>query len=134
MNSLEARLDAFFPQVLSVFRIVLGLLFTMRGTQKLFDWPIAFGLDAPVGSFPFWWAGLIELITGLLILVGLVTRLAAFVASGQMAVAYFMQHQPKSIWPVENGGELPIVFCFGFLLLVFAGGGVWALDAARTKR
>lgn len=134
MPNLDARLDSFFPYALSLFRIVLGLLFTIRGTVKLFDWPIPFAVDAPIGSFPFWWAGVIELVAGLLILVGFVTRFAAFIASGQMAVAYFMQHQPKSLWPVENGGELPIVFCFGFFLLVFAGGGAWALDAGRAKR
>lgn len=134
MPDLDARLDSLFPYVLSVFRVVLGLLFTLRGTVKLFDWPIPFALDAPIGSFPFWWAGVIELVAGVLILLGFVTRFAAFIASGQMAVAYVQQHQPKSMWPVENQGELAIVFCFGFLLLVFAGGGAWALDTARGKR
>ena len=134
MNRLEAGLDSLFPYVLSVFRVVLGLLFTIRGTVKLFDWPIAAPVDIAVGSFPLWWAGVIEVVAGLLILMGFVTRFAAFVASGQMAFAYFMQHQPTSIWPVENGGELPIVFCFGFFLLVFAGGGAWALDSMRARR
>ena len=131
MPKLDVRLDSFLPYVLSVFRIVLGLLFTIRGTVKLLDWPIVAPVDIAIGSFPLWWAGVIELVAGLLIMIGLVTRFAAFVASGQMAFAYFMQHQPKSVWPVENGGELAILFCFGFLLLVFAGGGVWALDSMR---
>lgn len=134
MPNLDARLDGLLPYVLSVFRIVLGLLFTLRGTVKLFGWPIAAPVDIAVGSFPLGWAGVIELVAGLLILVGFVTRFAAFVASGQMAFAYFMAHQPKSIWPVENDGELSIVFCFGFFLLVFAGGGAWALDSMRSRR
>ena len=134
MPNLDARLDGLLPQALSLFRIVLGLLFAMRGSVKLFDWPITAPVEIAVGSFPLWWAAVIELVAGLLILIGFVTRFAAFVASGQMALAYFTQHQPRSIWPVENGGELPIVFCFGFFLLVFAGGGAWALDAARAER
>lgn len=141
MNKLEARLDSFFPHVLSLFRIVFGLLFLMHGTQKLFAWPFAMktqtGFDGPavpIGTWPFWWAGLIEVIVGVLLIVGLVTRLAAFVGAGQMAVAYFTQHQPKSIFPIVNGGEPAVLFCFGLLLLVFAGGGAWALDNARGKR
>ena len=133
MTNFESRLTAFTPTVVSAFRIVLGLLFTIHGTQKLFDWPIAASVDIAVGSFPLWWAGVIELITGVLILIGFVTRFAAFIASGQMAFAYFMQHHPKGLWPVENGGELPAVLCFGFLLLVFTGGGAYALDAMRSQ-
>ena len=133
MTNFESRLTAFTPTVVSAFRIVLGLLFTIHGTQKLFDWPIAASVDIAVGSFPLWWAGVIELITGVLILIGFVTRFAAFIASGQMAFAYFMQHHPKGWWPVENGGELPVVLCFGFLLLVFTGGGAYALDAMRSQ-
>ena len=133
MTKFESRLTAVTPAAVSVFRIVLGLLFTIRGTQKLFDWPIAAPVDIAFGSFPLWWAGVIELLAGVLILIGFVTRFAAFIASGQMAFAYFMTHQPKGLWPVENGGELPIVLCFGFLLLVFTGGGAYALDAMRAQ-
>jgi len=133
MTNFESKLTTITPTVVSVFRIVLGLLLAIRGTQKLFDWPIPAPVDIAVGSFPLWWAGVIELTTGVLILIGFVTRFAAFIASGHMAFAYFMQHQPKGSWPVENGGELPVVLCFGFLLLVFTGGGAYALDAMRDQ-
>ena len=133
MKKLEAKLTSFSPIVLSLFRIVIGLLFTIHGTQKLFGWPIAAPGEIAVGSFPIWWAGLLELVTGVLILIGLVTRLAAFVASGVMAFAYFTQHQPTGLWPIENGGELAVLYCFAFFLLVFTGGGAWALDAMRDQ-
>jgi putative oxidoreductase len=131
---LEARLDSSSKAVLSLFRIVFGLMYTVHATQKLFDWPIAVPGPIAVGSWPFWWAGLIELIAGLLILTGFVTRFAAFVASGEMAFAYFTQHQPNGLWPIENGGELAVLYCFGFFLLVFTGGGAYALDALRGGR
>ena len=135
MNRLESRLAAVTPAMLSVFRIVFGLLFTVHATQKLFAWPVAgpSGGAVPVGTWPYWWAGVIELVVGLLLLVGLVTRLAAFVGAGEMAFAYFTQHQPSALWPIENGGELAVLYCFGFLLLVFAGGGAYAVDAMRTS-
>ncbi len=88
--------------VLSAFRFIFGLLFTMHGSKKLFGWPVAGpGGTAEVGSFPFWWAGLIEFVLGVLITVGFFTRIAAFIASGEMAFAYFYQHWP----PLEGDGE-----------------------------
>lgn len=137
MTKLEAKLTSFSPIVLSLFRIVFGLLLTIHATQKLFAYPVGpggGGPAVPMGSWPFWWAGLIELVVGVLLIIGLVTRLAAFVGSGEMAFAYFTQHQPKALWPIENGGELAVLYCFGFFLLVFLGGGAWALDAMRAKR
>jgi putative oxidoreductase len=142
MTNLDARLTRFSPQVLSLFRIVFGLLYTVHATQKLFAWPVGLptasgamtGPAVPMGTWPYWWGGLIELVAGLLIMTGLVTRLAAFVASGEMAFAYFTQHQPKALWPIENGGELAVLMCFGFFLLVFTGGGAYALDAMREGR
>ena len=137
-TNVDARLDKYSPAVLSLFRAVFGFLFTMSGTSLIFDWPIAF--NVPTGSWPGWWAGLIELVTGVLITAGLFTRIAAFIASGHMAVAYFWQHQPKALWPIVgpemggNGGEPAILFCFGFFLLVFTGGGAYALDAVRRRR
>src|SRR4051794_14177573 len=136
MTKLEAKLNSLSPIALSVFRIVFGLLLTIHATQKLFAWPVGLptatgaftGVAVPLGTWPFWWAGLIELVVGLLLLAGLVTRLAAFVGAGEMAFAYFTQHQPKALWPIENRGELAVLFCFGFLLLVFTGGGRLALD------
>lgn len=133
IEHLQSRLNPHAPAVLSVFRMVFGLLFTLNGTVKLFGWPV--GRATAVGDWPFWWAGLIELIAGLLILVGLFTPVAALIAAGEMAVAYFWLHQPNALWPVdpENGGEFAILYCFGFLLLAFAGPGAWALDTVRSR-
>jgi putative oxidoreductase len=133
-QNLHARLNPHAPAVLSLFRIVFGLMFTLNGTMKLFGWPV--GPAAAVGNWPFWWAGLIELVTGLLIAVGLFTPIAALIAAGEMAVAYFWLHQPNALWPIDpqNGGEFAILYCFGFLLLVFTGPGVFALDAMSGRR
>jgi putative oxidoreductase len=138
-TNLEARLNSYSPAVLSLFRAVFGFLFAVHGGQKLFAWPVGtrtptgelVGPAVAVGTWPHWWAGLIELVTGLLIMIGLFTRIAAFIASGHMAVTYFWQHQPKALWPIESGGELPVLYCFGFLLLVATGGGAYAVDARR---
>jgi putative oxidoreductase len=111
-----------------VFRVVLGFLFTSHGTVKLFGWPPGAGTAADFGAWPFWWAGLIELVTGILVMSGLFTRAAAFLASGTMAVAYFWRHQGDALLPIQNGGESAALYCFAFLLLVFTGGGAWALD------
>jgi putative oxidoreductase len=133
--STEARLNAYSPTVLSLFRVVIGFMFAVHGTIILFAWPIDIGGGAvPVGSWPVWWSGLIELVTGLLVMVGLFTRLAAFIASGEMAVAYFWQHQHLGLWPHENHGELAVLYCFSFFLLVFTGGGAYALDTRRRSR
>jgi putative oxidoreductase len=137
-TKLDTRLNSYSPAVLSLYRVVFGFLFAAFGTSKLFDWPIAF--DIPTGSWPVWYAGLIELVTGLLIMVGLFTRIAAFIASGHMAVAYFWQHQPNGLWPIVgpemggNGGLSAILFCFAFFLLVFTGPGAYALDTMRGRR
>ena len=142
MTNLDARLAGYHSPVLSAFRIIFGLLYTIHGTQKLFGWPVAPpGGPAEVGSFPFWWAGLIELVLGILITVGFFTRIAAFIASGEMAFAYFYQHWPPlkggetaSFWPIANGGELAIMFCFAFLLIATTGAGVAAVDSRRRSR
>lgn len=135
-TELETKLNSFAPIVLSAFRIVFGLLLTVHGTSKLFAWPIAPGAGGavPPGTWPFWYAGVIELVLGLLLVAGLFTRVAAFIASGEMAFAYFTQHQPTGLWPIENGGELAVLNCFGFFLLVFLGGGSIAVDAVRKRR
>jgi putative oxidoreductase len=133
VTKLESTLTSLSPIVLSVFRVVLALLLLCHATSHLFGFPVA-RQQAPVGSWPIWWGGLIEVVAGVLILAGLITRLAAFIASGVMAYAYFMQHQPKSFWPIINDGEPAVLLCFGFFLLVFTGGGAWALDAMRSKR
>ncbi|MBV8350180.1 MAG: DoxX family protein [Mycolicibacterium sp.] len=127
--SLESRLNRYSPTVLSIFRIVIGFLFAVHGAAIVFGWPV--DMKAPFGAWPEWWAGLIEFVTGLLVLVGLFTRPAAFLASGTMAVAYFWMHQPKALWPIENHGEPAVLFCFSFLLLVFFGPGAYAIDTRR---
>jgi putative oxidoreductase len=139
MTTLDSRLAHYAPAVRSLFRLVYGLLFAGCGSIILFDWPVHPAFPAAVGTWPAWYAGLIEFVTGLLIAAGLFTRAAAFIASGQMAVAYFWMHQPKALWPIGdppagNGGLLAILFCFGFFLLVFEGGGSYSIDALRAGR
>ncbi len=130
---MTALTDRRSSAALAVFRIVFGLLFTVHGTVKLFAWPVDMGGAVPVGAWPAWWAGLIEVVTGLLITFGLLTRISAFVASGAMAVAYFWKHQPQGLHPLENNGESAVLFCFAFLLLAFTGAGAFALDAKRRR-
>lgn len=120
------RLSAYAPQALAVLRIVAALLFLSHGLQKIVGFPAA-DFPVPVGSI-FWFAGIIEIVAGLMILVGFFTRPAAFIASGTMAVAYFMVHLPGSFFPAVNGGDAAILFCFFFLYLVFAGPGAWAVN------
>ena len=128
---LDARLDTYHSPVLGIFRIVIGLLLTIHGTVKLFAWPISQGGAAPVGAWPYWWAGIIELVVGLLVLLGLFTRIAALLGSGEMAFAYFTQHQPKGLWPIENGGELAVLYCFSLFLIAFVGAGAFAIHGRK---
>jgi putative oxidoreductase len=137
-KNLSHRLAPYAPTVLSLFRLVYGFLFTAYGSMNLFSWPVRPTHAVVVGAWPGWYAGLIELVAGLLIATGLFTRAAAFIASGEMAVAYFWIHQPRSLWPIGdppagNGGALAILFCFGFFLLVFTGGGSYSIDALRQR-
>lgn len=124
-------LKAWSPRFLSILRIVAALLFMEHGAMKLFGYPgpleFAGGSLAPLMLV----AALIELIGGGLIALGLFTRAAAFICSGQMAAAYFIAHYPNSFFPISNHGAEAILYCFLFLYLVFAGGGVWSLDAIR---
>ena len=132
MQRLDARLDTYSSPVLGIFRIVIGLLFTLHGTAKLFDWPATKMGATPVGTWPYWYAGVIELVVGLLVGLGLFTRIAALIGSGTMAVAYFTKHQPGGFWPIQNGGELAALYCFSFLLIAFAGAGAFALQKHRS--
>jgi len=129
---LDTHLDRHSSTALGVFRIVIGLLFTLHGTSKLFGWPSTGNGTVPVGSWPVWWAGLIELVVGVLVLLGLFARLAALIGSGEMAFAYFTQHQPKGFWPIQNGGELAVLYCWALLLIAFAGAGAFALTRSRS--
>ena len=116
------------PRLLSVLRIVAALLFLEHGTQKLFGSPVPANGAGPAAFSLIWFAAVLELVGGLLLLVGLFTRPVAFVLSGEMAVAYWMAHAPRSPFPVANGGDAAILFCFVFLYLAAAGGGAWAAD------
>ena len=120
------RLSAYAPQALAVLRIVAGLLFLLHGTQKVVGFP-ATEMSPPLMSL-FGVGGLIEIVTGILIIIGFFTRPAAFIASGQMAVAYWMVHAPGNLFPSNNGGDAAILFCFVFLYLVFAGPGAWSVN------
>jgi putative oxidoreductase len=122
------------PQVYAVFRIVFGLLFLMHGLQKLAGLFGGIGGNAvPVTSF-FGVAGLIECVAGTLIMLGLFTRIAAFVASGMMAYAYFTVHLPMGSWPIINNGEPAVMNCFAFLYMSARGSGTWSVDALRLRR
>lgn len=119
------------PRLLSVFRIVLGLLYLAHGLVKLFGFPTGAAPGrVPLGSL-FGVAGILELVGGAALVLGLFTRPVAILLSGQMAIAYFMVHAPQGFFPVLNGGELAILYCFAFLYLGAAGGGAWSLDAKR---
>ncbi len=129
------RLDRHAPLMLSVLRIMAGLLFLAHGTQKFLSFPA--GEMAGGGwafAHPGAYAGIIELVTGALIALGLFTRPAAFLASGTMAAAYFMGHASQSFWPVNNGGDAAILYCFVFLYFVFSGPGPLSLDAKLGRR
>jgi putative oxidoreductase len=121
------------PHLVSVLRVVAALLFMAHGTQKLFAWPT----DDPQEVAPLFSlmgvAGTLEVFGGLMLLLGLFTRPVAFVLAGEMAVAYFKAHAPRDLWPILNGGELSVLYCFLFLYLAAVGGGRWSLDAARGK-
>ena len=113
----------------ALMRIFTGLLFLWHGTQKLFDFPTPIAHEAP--TFVIYVAGPIELIGGLLVMIGLFTKWAAFLCSGLMATAYWMAPGMKTFFPIENGGELAVLYCFVFLFISAQGSGVWSLDEAR---
>jgi putative oxidoreductase len=127
--------ERYAPQVYAVFRIVVGFLFLFHGAQKLlglFGGMGGSGATAPMMSMP-WFAGVIELVGGVLVMIGLLTRPAAFIASGEMAVAYFMAHQPRGGWPIQNQGELAALYCFAFLYIATRGAGIWSADGAMGR-
>ena len=128
------NLDVWAPRVLSLLRIFTALLFMEHGLMKLFHFPAPQpGAPDPLPMI-LMAAAWIEVVGGGLIALGLFTRAAAFVCSGQMAAAYFMAHAPQGFWPALNGGEAAILYCFVFLYLVFAGPGIWSIDALVRKR
>ena len=131
--SLKDICAAAAPRLLSVMRVMSGLLFMQHGTAKLLAIPqmAQFAKLQPYGLS--WTAGVLELIGGALLVIGLFTRPVAFVLSGLMAFAYFIAHAPRDFYPIVNGGELAALYCFVFLYLAAAGGGAWSVDAMRRK-
>jgi putative oxidoreductase len=128
MKNIRSRIE---PYTFAVFRIVFGLLFLQFGTQKLFEWP-----SAPVGYTPetiLIVAAWIELICGFLIMIGLVADIAAFVASGEMAIAYFLGHFPIAFWPIASRGVPAVLFCFAFLYIAVHGAGILSVDSLWRK-
>ncbi|MGO4737636.1 DoxX family protein [Bosea sp. 2KB_26] len=125
-------LSRYAPQALAVLRIVTALIFIIHGTQKLFGFPAAPASGLPAAFTLFWFGAILEALGGFLILIGLWTRPVAFVLAGEMAYAYWMFHAPRSIYPLLNGGDAAILYCFIFLYLVFAGAGAWSVDS-RSK-
>lgn len=131
---MERVLASFAPYAYAIMRIFVGLLFFCHGAQKVFGWFGGMGgQTAPLTSL-FGVAGIIELVLGFLITIGFLTSYAAFIASGEMAVAYFMAHYPKSFWPIENEGEPAVLFCFVFLYMATQGAGIWSVDGESTSR
>jgi putative oxidoreductase len=126
------RLDHAREHLIGLYRIVIGLLFACHGFKTIFG---VFGAHAPapLGAWPGWWAALIQLVCGLLVCVGVVSRPAAIIGSGSMAYAYFTVHLPKGLLPIENGGEAAALFCWSLLIVAFAGPGLFALGRLRSR-
>jgi putative oxidoreductase len=128
---MERTIGRYSPQLFAILRIVSGLLFAMHGTQKLFGWP---GGKEPMTVPLMVAAGVIELVGGVLIAIGFFASWAAFIASGEMAVAYFKAHaHPPLSNPLLNQGELAVLYCFLFLFIAAYGAGIWSVDAARRR-
>jgi putative oxidoreductase len=134
MDSFNKMLARFEPMVLSIFRIITGLLMFQYGMAKHFKIPVVAPFDKVETFSLFGVAGMFELVFGGLLILGLFSRLAAFVLCGEMAFAYFLGHFPKGLYPIVNGGSLAILFCFACLYLSCAGGGPWSLDAMVRKK
>ena len=127
---MDGFLGRFAPQIYALLRIVAGLLFAQHGAQKLFG--VLGGQQVSITS-QFGLAGVIELVGGLMIAAGVFTSLVAFVASGEMAVAYFQAHAPRGLFPVQNGGELAVLYCFIFLYVAARGNGIWSVQGGKRR-
>jgi putative oxidoreductase len=133
MAALSHLLQTWESRILSTLRIVVGLLYLEHGTQKIFNFPPRpnarpYELFTLVPGL----AGILELVGGVLIVLGLFTRPVAFLLSGEMAFAYFIAHAPRGFYPIGNGGDAAILYCFIFLYFCFVGAGVWSLDEMRS--
>ena len=124
-------MDRFSPYALALLRIFTALSFISHGTQKLFGFPVPPSWGMPAAFSLPWIAGILEIVGGTLVLVGFFTRPVAFILSGQMAVAYWMAHGSKGFYPLLNGGEAAMLFCFIFLYIAFSGPGALALDSRK---
>jgi putative oxidoreductase len=129
---MEQYLNRFSPHIYAILRMMAGLTFALHGIQKLFGWP---GEKPPVAILSLMGlAGLIEFVGGLMIAFGVLADWAAFIASGEMAFAYFMAHAPRGFFPTVNQGEVPVLYCFLFLYIASQGAGVWSVDALRKPK
>ncbi|MGW0533051.1 DoxX family protein [Streptomyces sp. NPDC003032] len=134
---MTGRLNSAQPYAIGLFRIVIGLCFACHGAASLFGVLGGAGGDGSTidaGTWPGWYAAVIQLVGGGLVLLGLGTRAAAFISSGSMAYAYFKVHQPEALWPMENDGEASAIFCWAMLLFVFTGSGALGLDRLFASR
>ena len=134
MDKFNKLLASGAPYVLSIFRIVTGLGLFQFGVAKILKFPVVAPFDKVEMFSLFWNAAVFELVFGGLLIVGLFSRLAAFILCGEMAFAYFISHAPRGFIPLLNNGNLAIMYCFSCLYLACAGGGPWSLDALRGKK
>jgi putative oxidoreductase len=132
MSDMSGLGQRWSPHAYALMRIVVGLLFLCHGLSKLVHFPVP--PPGEVSPLLIYTAGPIELGCGMLVALGLLTRWAAFLASGEMAVAYFMAHFPRGFFPIANGGELAVLYCFVFLFISAYGAGTWSLDEVRQRR
>lgn len=126
---MKSFMSKYSAQCYALMRIVAGFLFLWHGCQKLFGFPA--GMPADVPAFIIYGAGPIELVGGILIMIGLFTHWTAFICSGQMACAYWMAHGTKALLPLQNNGELAALYCFVFLFIAAQGSGIWSVDSLR---
>lgn len=134
-ENILTKWSACTPYFKSILRIVAGFLFILPGTMKLFAFPMGMPPDGGTAHFmtQIWIGGVLEFVGGALILIGLFTRPVAFILAGEMAVAYFQFHQPSGLLPIQNGGDLAVLYCFLWLYFSAAGAGAWSLDKLRIK-
>src|SRR5215813_13503756 len=130
---MDRFLGRYTPYIFAILRIVSGLMFAMHGSQKLLNMPAAKDMPVPIASI-FGVGGIIELVGGLMIALGLFGSFAAFIASGEMAFAYFMFHVPTAILPVQNVGDAPVLYCFLFLYIAAHGSGIWSIDSLMGRK
>jgi len=134
MSRFSTSANAWPPRALGLLRIVTAFLFIQHGTAKLFHVPHIEMMDGVQLMSLVGFAGVLEVVGGALLLLGLFTRPVAFILSGEMAFAYFMQHAPNNILPILNGGEMAVQWCFLFLYFAAAGAGAFSVDGSRSRR